>query len=411
MILRFFGFIWGAMLLTLILFAILINALELTVPESASRALEKDVVLRQLSHIAVSEGLEAALVTWRSLEGAHPDLVIARDPMCAAVVTIRDDQGKCLSVEQASTASTPLFWIEPFPLPLGLGAVISAIAAILLSRWLTKPIRTVNRGLKTLAAGELSTRIQPLLRTSNRDLSELAAAFDHAAARLQELTENRQRLFHDISHEIRSPLARLRAAIGLLEKNPARYESMLEQMATDIGRLDHLVGEILTLARFEKGQIDSRAENLDLVDIIEPILADANFEGQQRGVTVRYEGIEKMQLHADAELLHRAFENVIRNALAFSPEGGKVVVTGSFSAGKIILDVSDEGPGVAEADLKNLFTAFVQLGEEGRTRGVGLGLAIAASAIEAHAGEISAQGRPNGGLIVRMIIPVAQVLR
>lgn len=407
MILRFFGFIWGAILVTLVLFALLISTMELTAPKPALMALEKEIVLRQLSHIALTEGIEAVLEAWRSIEPVHPDLIIAPDPTCSAVEVIRDADGQCLSVSQVLFAPPFLFRMEPFLIPLGLGAVISAIAAILLSRWLTRPIRTVSRGLKALASGDLSTRIRPLLSTSNPDLVELAAAFDNAATRLQELTENRQQLFHDISHEIRSPLARLRAAIGLLEKNPRRYETMLGQMTTDIGRLDHLVDEILTLARFEKGQLASKAEDLDLMDIIEPILADANFEGQQRGVTVRYVGVDKMELHGDAELLHRAFENVIRNALTYSPDGGEVVVSGRVSVDQIILEISDEGPGVAETDMKNLFSPFVRLGEVERSTGAGLGLAIAASAIKAHAGKISAQGGPNSGLVIRVIVPVS----
>lgn len=178
------------------------------------------------------------------------------------------------------------------------------------------------------------------------------------------------------------------------------------QMTTDIERLDHLVDEILTLARFERAQLTSRAEDLDIVDIIEPILEDANFEGQQKGITVRYEGLEQMELHADAELLHRAFENVIRNAIAYSPEGGEVIISSRITANNFAIEISDEGPGVAQADLKNLFAPFVRLDDARRSMGVGLGLAIAASAIEAHAGNISAHCRSTCGLVIRVIIPI-----
>ncbi|MCB1329130.1 MAG: HAMP domain-containing histidine kinase [Maritimibacter sp.] len=409
MILRFFGFIWGAILLTLVMFAVLISLFDWKAPDAALHQLEQDIVRREIAEVVSGHGLDAGLETWARISGAHPEIAASPDPDCSSADPIRGPEGSCIAV--VGTAGPPPVWvrIQAMLLPLAVGAVVSALGAIGLSRWLTRPIRTVNRGLQTIAGGELSTRIGEDLKTSNREFAALGRAFDHAAARLEELTESRQRLFHDISHEIRSPLARLRAAIGLMEVNPERTAPMLARMETDIERLDHLVDEILTLARFERGADGPETALLDLVDIVEPIVADANFEGQDRSVTVCYKGPERVAMRGNAELLHRAFENVIRNALAYSPDGGEVIVTGAPENGQSIFEVTDQGPGVPEAELDKLFDPFVKLGDGGRSQGIGLGLAIAARAVDAHGGKISAQAAPGQGLTVRIVLPVGKV--
>lgn len=407
MVLRFFCFIWGAIFLTLVLIVMLIAVFKLAAPDSASRAIEKDLLLRQFAYTAETDSPEAALKIWQEIAPAHPDFRMAIRPGCATGSGMEIHSDGCQVIQYIGPTASFLDRIKPLFPPLLLGGVVSALAAILLSQWLTRPIRTVSRGLKTLAGGDFGARIQPELRTTVPDLVELGAAFDHAATRLQELAEGRRRLFHDISHEIRSPLARLRAAVGILEVNPHRYTSMLEQMETDIGRLDHLVDEILTLARFEKSLNVSQAERLDILDLLEPIMADANFEGQQRSIAVLYEGVDQMQLYADAELLHRAFENLIRNALNYAPDGSRVLISGHVSDASLVLEIADEGPGVAQADLKRIFIPFERAGSTGRIKGVGLGLAIAARAVEAHGGAIVAQNRTQGGLLVRVTLPVA----
>ncbi|MEZ5721838.1 MAG: ATP-binding protein [Paracoccaceae bacterium] len=405
MILRFFGFIWGAILLTLVGFALLISLLDWKAPDSALRLVEQDILRRELTEVVTQSGLNAGLETWARISGAHPGIAVSPDPDCTSADPIRAPEGTCLAV--IDTAGPPPVWvrIQAMLLPLAVGAVISALGAIGLSRWLTRPIRTVNRGLQTIAGGELSARIGEDLKTSNREFAALGRAFDHAASRLEELTESRQRLFHDISHEIRSPLARLRAAIGLMEVNPERTGPMLTRMEADIERLDHLVDEILTLARFERSAGGPATRALDLLDIVEPIVADANFEGQDRGVTVCYTGPDRVAVHGNAELLHRAFENVIRNALAYSPDGGDVIVTGALGESQARFEITDNGPGVPEAELDKLFRPFVRLDDGNRTQGIGLGLAIAARAVEAHGGTISAERAAGKGLTVRIVLP------
>ena len=224
--------------------------------------------------------------------------------------------------------------LPPILLPLFIGGLVSAVMAIFLSRWLTRPLRDVSRGLKALASGHLDTRILDSLRTSNSEIRDLGRDFDLAAERLHALTEGRSRLFHDISHEIRSPLARLRAAVGLIEVNPARGGALAKRMEGDIARLDHLVDEILTLARLDRGEPLGTVAVFDLLDIVENIIFDANFEGREKNVSARYSGAEKLELLGNPELLHRACENVVRNALSYSPNGGTVSVTGAATKTK-----------------------------------------------------------------------------
>lgn len=288
------------------------------------------------------------------------------------------------------TARDGLALVPPILLPLFIGGLVSAVMATFLSCWLTRPLRKVSQGLKAVAAGRLETRILESLRTSSREISDLGRDFDLAAEPLQALTEGRNRLFHYISHEIRSPLARLRAAVGLIEVNPSRSGALAGRMEGDIARLDHLVDEILTLARLDRGKPLGAVEAFDLLDIVENIIFDANFEGREKNVSLRYWGAEKLELIGNPELLHRACENVVRNALSHSPYGVTVSVTGSQSGDDIVLEIADEGPGVPEPNLKAIFNPSVHVDVDTAPHGIGRGLAIASSAVRSHGGEITA---------------------
>lgn len=394
---RFFVFIWGTILLTLLSFTALVTLMDWSAPKFAQDEIELALVRRELSAAAGPGGMAAALEVWRQIASAHEAITVAPDPGCTSSDAIRDAAGECLSVSLAASTPSGLSRAEPALIPLALGAVISALAALLLSHWLSHPIRVVNQGLRQLAGGQLLTRLRPHLAPSDRELAELVTAFDEAATQLQQFSQERQSLFHDISHEIRSPLARLRAAIGLIEQHPQRVQDLLGQMSTDIGRLDHLVDEILMLARLERSDILGATERLDLLDVLAPILTDASFEGQPRGVTLRYQGPDHLPMTGNAELLHRSFENVIRNALTYSPDGGEVLVQAQMQGGRIGIEIADQGAGVADEDLARMFKPFVRLGDTGRAKGAGLGLAIAARGVELHGGAIRGQNRAGAG--------------
>ncbi|WP_054005144.1 HAMP domain-containing sensor histidine kinase [Cypionkella psychrotolerans] len=406
MILRVFAFIWCANLLTLLLFLVLINLVDLSPPEDIQIRAETRVLEQQVSDIYRIEGKAGALAFWRQIAPGFPAYALQADADCSdANVIGAADQG-CLHLSRAGSIAERLQIIQPAALPLTIGALVSAVMAIFLSRWLTSPIRRISQGLKAIAAGHLQTRISAKLQTSNRELQDLGRDFDFAAERLQTLAEGRTRLFHDISHEIRSPLARLRAAVGLIEVSPARGASLAGRMEGDISRLDHLVNEILTLARLERGDILGEFQTFDLLDLVENIIADANFEGRVRNVKLTYSGVKTLNVMGNPELLHRACENIIRNALSHSPQGGIVQVTGQQIGDAIILEVADEGPGVPEANLKNIFAPFVRVEKEIPSAGIGLGLAIASGAITSHGGTILARNRQPNGLVLKISVPL-----
>ena len=405
MIVRVFAFIWFANLLTLVLFSILVNFIDPTLPEGVRQRADFELLQKQLSVVYTADGPAGAQAFWHQIAPVHQNYAFEAETTCGDQTALGTAEMGCFRLRYIGPAEDTLTLLRPVTMPLLIGALASAMMAIFLSRWLTRPIRDVSRGLKSIAAGHLETRILGQLRTSNREVQDLGRDFDFAAERLQALSEGRTRLFHDISHEIRSPLARLRAAVGLIEVNPARGATLAARMESDIARLDHLVDEILTLARFDQGDQLGTFQRIDLLDLIENIIADANFEGRVRGVTVGYSGADTLELQANPELLHRACENIIRNALAHSPDGGTVTVSGEIQGETIILQVVDEGTGIAEADLKTVFDPFVRVGTVTPSPGIGLGLAIASSAVHAHGGTLKARNRQPHGLILQIDLP------
>lgn len=404
MTLRVFIVIWGALVLTLMLFGLFVAALDPTPPEGARAAAEIGVLERQLGLVAARDGSTAAMSLWATVAQAHPGTAVVADPACAAAAVPSRD-GPCLVVTHTAQHNRLLEGLGILALPLLVGVVVSAGAALLLSRHLTRPIRTVDAALRRLASGDLDTRIGPSLRHSSGELSRLGVAFDHAADRLQKLSEGQRHLFNDLSHEIRSPLARLRAAVGLLEISPDRLADMLRQIETDIVRLDQLLRDILTLARFDSADARPAFAKLDLIEILEPILSDANFEGQPRGVVISYAGPARLELSGSAELLHRAIENVIRNALAHSPENGQVTVSARKGAAAMVVEIADQGPGVPDTEKRRLFEPFIRLHNPSSHVGSGLGLAIAARAVAAHDGTVDLIDNQPRGLCVRLVLP------
>jgi two-component system OmpR family sensor kinase len=405
MIVRVFAFIWCANLLTLVLFSILVTVIDPTLPDNVMRRAELKLLEQQLGVIYTRDGPTGAQTFWQQLAPAHSSHALETNTLCGAPNAIGTADEGCFRLLYTGPADTALAIFRPAMTPLLIGALASAIMAIFLSRWLTRPLRDVSRGLKAIAAGHLDIRMLGNLRTSNREVQDLGRDFDFAAERLQALSEGRTRLYHDISHEIRSPLARLRAAVGLIEVTPARGATLVGRMEGDIARLDHLVDEILTLARFERGDQVSTFHKIDLLDLIGNIIADANFEGRVRGVTVHYVGSDTLELQGNPELLYRACENVIRNALAHSPDGGTVTVSGRMRGETIGLEVTDEGPGVPETALKNIFDPFVRVDKDTPSSGIGLGLAIAFSAVHAHGGSLKACNRLPHGMLLQIDLP------
>lgn len=412
MIIRFFLFIWGALLVTLCAVVILVSQLNLTPPDQVQLRLQQVLIHKLMVGISIRDEASARRF-FDEHRNVFPDLQLEADTTCQGQFRFPPNrETDCLMVTQIEQQPKWFDAIVPLLLPVGLGMVISLITASLLTQRFARPIQIIGIGLTRLASGELGARISYQLNSADRELAELGQAFDHAAKKFQDLTTNRERLLHDISHEIRSPLARLQAALGILQLNPARLEPMHKQMDADIDRLNRLVEEILTLARYERSELElSIVPQLDLVDTIHSILIDANFEGQSKQLHCHYEGDETLLVNADPELMHRALENIIRNAVRFSADGGEVIVRGRSDAERVRVSVLDTGPGVLEEELNNLFDPFMR-GQNGRNSGgTGLGLAIASHAIRANGGTIAVKNRKSEGLAVCIELPCVSLTR
>lgn len=294
-----------------------------------------------------------------------------------------------------------------FSVPLASGAVIGFLFSLFLAWYLSRPLRHLRWALHSVAEGKFDTRVQPLMGSRRDEIVDLAHDFDSMAAQLQQLVEARQRLLHDISHELRSPLTRLQVAIGLLRQNPARTEVMLERIDHESERLNTLVEQVLTLARIEVGTGVVPRERVDLIELIAEIAADASFEAEAtgRGVNIKTKG--SFVSNVNGEILCRAFENIIRNAVKFTAPGTYVDVEAAPDAAgqNLCVSVEDHGPGVPPDMLAKIFEPFLRVETEQPAVGFGLGLAIAHRAILSHNGQIQAETPAQGGLRIKIIVP------
>lgn len=286
--------------------------------------------------------------------------------------------------------------------------LVGLLLAYILTNNIIKPIRVLGFGMNRLAAGDLETRISQQMDDRDDELSQLADQFDKMAAQLQKLVAKERHLLHHVSHEMRSPLARMQAIVGLIQSQPQKQEQYLKRLEGELTRMDTLVGELLTLSRLETSNMSLEKDNLALVPFFTQLVEDSQAVAEQNSQNVLLE-IEKVpetaQLYANEGFLYRAFDNVIRNAMAYSPEGSTIKVFLHQDAKNWLVDVTDNGPGVDEMQLPHIFTAFYRADSSAHKPGTGLGLAITQHVIHQHCGKIIAENiRPNG-LRMRFILP------
>lgn len=290
--------------------------------------------------------------------------------------------------------------------PLIATLLASLIFATLLAWYFSKPIRSLRSAFESMVGGKLETRLGPAMGKRRDELADLGHNFDRMASHLNDLIDGQRRLLHDVSHELRSPLARLQAAIGLARQQPERLESSLQRIERESVRMDRLVGELLTLSRLEAGVMGAMEEEVNVGELLAGVVADARFEAEASGRTVEFSGCGEMLVTGNAELLHRALENVVRNALRHTPEGGKVTLEVRLDANNLRIAILDHGPGVPAKELNGIFEPFFRGGESQNTDGHGLGLAIARRVVESLGGSIRALNREGGGLCVEIMLPL-----
>ncbi len=290
---------------------------------------------------------------------------------------------------------------------IAFGILGSLAGSALLAWYLAKPIRNLRWALAGISAGKLDTRVGPRMGRRRDEIADLGRDFDHMAQQLQNLVGAQRRLLHDVSHELRSPLARLQAAVGLARQQPDKLEDWLTRIEREGARLDTLVGELLTLSRLEAGIGAQANDYVDLHGLVSEVSDDAQFEAAASGRRVAFTGSGELIVRARTELLRRAVENVIRNAVQHAPAGTAVDVELDQPAQSRCarLVVSDRGPGIPDSDLAAVFEPFFRGAGADSRSGYGLGLAIARRAVEAHGGSIRAVNREGGGLRVEIELP------
>ncbi|MFL6658725.1 MAG: ATP-binding protein [Massilia sp.] len=299
---------------------------------------------------------------------------------------------------------------EGYRLPyitLGAGTVASLLFAAILAWYFSRPIRDLKNAFAAAASGDLAPRFGVARRGRGDELADLGHDFDRMSGQLRALMDNQRRLLHDVSHELRSPLARLQAAIGLAHQQPEKIAVSLERIERESARMDKLVGELLTLARLETGAGLPATEAIALMELVDAIADDAAFEASTRQRHVKVSGSTTAQVMATPDLLWRAIENVVRNAIKHSPESGTVDIAVETVATQVLVHVRDRGPGVDPAHLDTIFHPFFRSNPEANNiDGHGLGLAIALRVVAAHGGSIAATNRDGGGLQVTITLPV-----
>jgi two-component system sensor histidine kinase CpxA len=295
-----------------------------------------------------------------------------------------------------------------------IGIISSGLVCYLLARYLTSPVVRLRAATRRLAAGDLTARAGGMTDRRRDEMAQLVRDFDTMAERLEESVNAQSRLLNDISHELRSPLARLNVASALAhQRSGPEAHSALERIDLEADRLNDLIGGLLTIARLESGSDSRQKSPIHLGEMIEGIAADADFEAQVRNCGVKSVIKDDCIVMGVASLLYSAIENVVRNAARYTREGTNAEISlhrGQGSGGaEALIRIVDSGPGVPEDALDKLFRPFYRIDDaRGRqTGGVGLGLAITERAVRLHGGSVKASNRPEGGLQIEIHLPLA----
>ena len=279
-----------------------------------------------------------------------------------------------------------------------------------LAWYITRPIHHLREATNQFAEGKLDTRVMHKIGNRKDEVTDLAKDFDHMAEQVQQLVAIQKRLLNDVSHELRSPLARLQVAIEMLRQQPDKTKELIQRIEKENQRLDELVGELLTLSRLEADVYNNENDYFDINGLVASISDDARFEARNQNKQVVFKGANEILINGNIELLRRAIENVIRNAIYYTPDQTQVTITITHSENDhVFITVCDSGNGVNEEKLTDLFQPFVRINDNRQNvkiPGYGLGLAIARRAIEIHKGEIKAYNHQESGLCVDIRLPI-----
>ena len=366
--------------------------------------------------------LRDELATWPALERQHltyyrddNGLTPAQDPLHGVFSIIaRDSVGHRYAITYVVRRFDG-FVSPPLAFDMGphvfFGSFVGILAfSALLTLYLTSPINRIRKVFRRLADGDLKVRLGKDFLRRRDEIADMAVDFNKMAGRLEDLVRSRDRLLADISHELRSPLARLQLAIALARQSPDTTVQSLERIGLEADRLEAMVGELLALSKFESG-CTTCDEYFYVSEIVNLIVEDARFEALGMGIDIDFvanaaqAGNEALVI-GSGKLISRAIENVVRNAVRFSRRGDTITIEMRSDAAGTNLYIRDQGPGVNADQLAGLFDPFVQAGTT-NGQGYGLGLAIAKRAIIAHGGTIKATNGEVSGLTISIWLPAA----
>jgi two-component system sensor histidine kinase CpxA len=322
------------------------------------------------------------------------------------VVGPNGQEYRFLFVRTRMTVLGVLTWPATQLAVLTLAVLAAAATSLVLARYLSSPIVRLQRASRALAAGALETRVGAPFNRRKDEVGTLARDFDTMAERIQALVTDKETLLRDVSHELRSPLARIGVALALAQRkaNDASQADLL-RIEQEAARLDELVGQVMDLARL-RTQAAKRFEPVELDELVAEVVDNARFEHPD--ARIDYTPIKLPPVPGEALELRSAFENVLRNALAYSEGAGAVSVGLKSTGTHIEIAVGDRGPGVPNEDLERIFEPFYRADKsrDHRHDGQGIGLAITSRVVERHGGRARARNRPGGGLEVTLALPL-----
>lgn len=289
-----------------------------------------------------------------------------------------------------------------------LALILSGAICWLIAGHITRPVVSLQASARRLAEGQLEERVAENLTRRGDELGLLAREFNSMSAQIQEQLASKEMLLRDISHEFRSPLTRLRVAAGLARVKADKVDDYLERIERDIERLDRLIDDTLRFSMVGTPGLTLPVETEDLVALVGEAFHDAEIEAQDKGVDLLWQQAAPTCLPINQDLMYRAVDNVLRNAIRHSPSGGVIRVAVSFDGGFARVVIEDEGPGVPDADLERIFEAFYRVSKarERQTGGAGLGLALTARVAALHGGVVAARNRKPHGLSVIISLPL-----
>lgn len=330
------------------------------------------------------------------------------DPLLLTpLFTDRDGSVYTVMIDTAGWPLSALRDTDVRLLLLAFALVVSGLVCWWLARYVSKPVVHLQASARSLAAGNLEARVGENFSRRQDELGVLARDFDTMADHLRTLIASKESLLRAMSHELRSPLARLRVALGLARREGADLTKQFDRIELETERLDEIIGQMLQLSQLRVVEHQLPRSPLDITSLMSEVVDDARLEATAAGKQVDWHAGAPVQFNGDHDLLRSAIENVLRNAVRFTAVNTSVEVSLALEGGRIRIGIRDHGPGVPAAELARIFEPFYRVAES-RDRdsgGTGLGLAIAARIIDLYGGTVRARNCDDGGLSVEIILP------